>query len=63
LVILTAEGGHQIDDDLAVLRMYRRMGILSMTLTHFRNNNWADSSTDKPGHNGLTEFGKQVVRK
>lgn len=61
-VILTAEGGHQIDDDLAVLRMYRRMGILSMTLTHFRNNNWADSSTDKPGHNGLTEFGKQVVR-
>ncbi len=60
--ILTAEGGHQIDDDLAVLRMYRRMGILSMTLTHFRNNNWADSSTTPPVHNGLTEFGKQVVR-
>jgi membrane dipeptidase len=61
-VVLTAEGGHQIDDDLAVLRMYRRMGILSMTLTHFRNNNWADSSTTPPVHNGLTEFGKQVVR-
>lgn len=61
-VILTAEGGHQIDDDLAVLRMYRRMGILSMTLTHFRNNNWADSSTTSPVHNGLTEFGKHVVR-
>ncbi len=60
--ILTIEGGHQIADDLAVLRMYRRLGILSMTLTHFRNNNWADSSTDKPQHNGLTEFGKQVVR-
>jgi len=60
--ILTAEGGHQIDDDLAVLRMYRRMGILSMTLTHFRNNDWADSSTTPPVHNGLTEFGKQVVR-
>src|SRR5260370_6632335 len=44
--ILTAEGGHQIDDDLAVLRMYRRIGILSMTLTHMRNNHWADSSTD-----------------
>jgi membrane dipeptidase len=42
--------------------MYRRMGILSMTLTHFRNNNWADSSTTPPVHNGLTEFGKQVVR-
>jgi len=40
--------GHEIDDDLAVLRMFHRLGIRSMTLTHFRNNNWADSSTDKP---------------
>ncbi|MBV9343240.1 MAG: dipeptidase [Acidobacteria bacterium] len=60
--MLTIEGGHQIDDDLAVLRTYRRLGIVSMTLTHFRNNHWADSSTDKAEHNGLTEFGKQVVR-
>jgi membrane dipeptidase len=60
--VLTIEGGHQIDDDLGVLRMYRRMGILSMTLTHTRNNHWADSSTDHPEHNGLTEFGRQVVR-
>ena len=60
--IFSLEGGHQIDDDLGVLRMYQRMGIRAMTLTHFRNNNWADSSTDKPAHNGLTEFGKQVVR-
>jgi membrane dipeptidase len=60
--ILTVEGGHQIDDDLAVLRMYHRLGIRSMTLTHFRNTEWADSSTDKPAHNGLTAFGKEVVR-
>jgi membrane dipeptidase len=60
--VLSLEGGHQIADDLAVLRMYQRMGIRAMTLTHFRNNNWADSSTDKPQHNGLTGFGKQVVR-
>jgi membrane dipeptidase len=60
--ILTAEGGHQIDNDLGVLREYRRRGILAMTLTHFRNTDWADSSTDKPAHNGLTDFGKQVVR-
>src|SRR3984893_7136412 len=60
--VLTLEGGHQIADDLAVLRMYQRMGIRAMTLTHFRNNNWADSSTDQPRHNGLTDFGKQVVR-
>src|SRR5215470_2109622 len=60
--ILTIEGGHQIDDDLAVLRIYHRLGIRAMTLTHFRNNNFADSSTDKPAHNGLTDFGKEVVR-
>jgi membrane dipeptidase len=60
--ILTIEGGHQIDDDLAVLRMYYRLGVRSMTLTHFRHHNWADSSTDTPVHNGLTDFGKEVVR-
>jgi membrane dipeptidase len=59
---LTIEGGHTIDDDLRVLRMYCRLGIRSMTLTHARNNNWADSSTDLPAHNGLTDFGKDVVR-
>jgi membrane dipeptidase len=59
---LAIEGGHQIADDLAVLRVYYRLGIRSMTLTHFRNNNWADSSTDTARHNGLTDFGKSVVR-
>lgn len=61
-ITLTLEGGHQIADDIAVLRIYHRLGIRAMTLTHFRNNNWADSSTDKPEHNGLTDFGRAVVR-
>jgi membrane dipeptidase len=60
--VLTIESGHAIADDLAVLRMYYRLGVRSMTLTHFRNNNWADSSTDQPQHNGLTDFGREVVR-
>src|SRR5262249_52440017 len=59
---LTIEGGHTIEDDLRVLRMYYRLGIRSMTLTHARNTNWADSSSDTPAHNGLTDFGKEVVR-
>ena len=59
---LTIEGGHTIDDDLRVLRMYHQLGIRSMTLTHARNTNWADSSSDTPEHNGLTDFGKEVVR-
>lgn len=61
-VFLTVEGGHTIDDDLRVLRMYYQLGIRSMTLTHSRNNNWADSATDTPEHNGLTDFGRDIVR-
>ncbi len=60
--VLALEGGHQINNDLGVLRMYHRLGIRAMTLTHFRNNDWADASTDKPAHNGLTAFGKEVVK-
>jgi membrane dipeptidase len=61
-VLMGVEGGHMIDDDLGVLRTFAALGVRYMTLTHFLNNNWADSSTDKPAHNGLTDFGKQVVR-
>src|SRR5688572_9629079 len=60
--VLTIESGHAIPDNLAVLRMFHRLGVRSMTLSHFRNTNWADSSTDKPAHTGLTDFGREVVR-
>jgi len=60
--LMGMEGGHMIDDDLGLLRLYAALGVRYLTLTHFLNNNWADSSTDKPKHNGLTAFGKDVVR-
>jgi len=60
--LMGMEGGHIIDDDLGLLRMYAALGVRYLTLTHFLNNNWADSATDKPAHNGLTPFGKDVVR-
>src|ERR687887_652794 len=60
--LMGIEGGHMIDDDLRLLRDYAALGVRYLTLTHFKNNNWADSSTDKPAHNGLTQFGKDVVR-
>ena len=60
--LMGMEGGHMIDNDLAVLRQYATLGVRYLTLTHFKNNDWADSSTDKPAHNGLTPFGKDVVR-
>ena len=61
-VLMGVEGGHMIDDDLGVLRDYAALGVRYMTLTHSVNVDWADSSTDKPAHNGLTDFGKSVVR-
>src|SRR5438309_3166839 len=60
--LMGMEGGHMIDDDLRLLLDYAALGVRYLTLTHFKNNNWADSSTDKPAHNGLTPFGKDVVR-
>ena len=42
--------------------MFAALGVRYLTLTHFTNNDWADSSGDKPAHNGLTPFGKDVVR-
>ncbi len=65
--LMGIEGGHAIEDSLRLLRDYYALGIRYMTLTHSNTNDWADSSgdVDKPTvehHNGLTEFGKQVVR-
>ena len=60
--LMGMEGGHMIDDDLRLLRVYAALGVRYMTLAHYKNNNWADSSTDEAAHNGLTAFGKDVVR-
>ena len=61
-VLLGVEGGHAIDNDLAVLREFHARGVRYMTLTHNAATEWADSSNDTPRHNGLTDFGKQVIR-
>lgn len=60
--LLGMEGGHSIGGSLAVLRQMYALGARYMTLTHFKNTAWADSATDDPVHNGLTPFGKDVVR-
>jgi membrane dipeptidase len=60
--LIGIEGGHQIDNSLAVLRQMYDLGARYMTLTHSRNTGWADSATDAPRHHGLTPFGEEVVR-
>jgi membrane dipeptidase len=61
-VLMGVEGGHMINDSLANLDKFYTQGVRYMTLTHMVNTDWADSSTDKPAHNGLSDFGKQAVR-
>jgi membrane dipeptidase len=60
--LIGVEGGHMIGNDIHVLRVFGDLGVRYMTLSHFYNDEWADSSTDKPAHNGLTDFGKDIVR-
>jgi len=60
--LIGMEGGHSIDGSLAVLRQMYDLGARYMTLTHSKNNAWADSSSVVPEHGGLTDFGKDVVR-
>jgi membrane dipeptidase len=66
-VLLGIEGGHSIEADLGLLRMYHRLGVRYMTLTWSNTNEWADSSGDIDDatvvhHGGLTGFGREVVR-
>jgi membrane dipeptidase len=60
--LIGMEGGHSIDNSLAALRMFHRLGARSMTLTHSKNTPWADSATDDPKAGGLSPFGEEVVR-
>ena len=59
--LIGVEGGHQIDDSMAVLRAYYALGARYMTLAHFTDNHFADSATDDPKHHGLSPYGKVVV--
>jgi membrane dipeptidase len=60
--LIGMEGGHSIGNSLAVLRQAYDCGARYMTLTHWKDTDWADAATDKPYHDGLTKFGREVVR-
>ena len=60
--LIGMEGGHSIDNSLAALRMFYRLGARYMTVTHSKNTAWADSATDDPKFGGLAPFGEEVVR-
>jgi membrane dipeptidase len=65
--LMGIEGGHSIENSLALLRQYYALGVRYMTLTWSNSTDWADSSGDIDDKSiphtkeGLTEFGKDVV--
>ena len=60
--LIGLEGGSMIASSMAALRQFHARGVRYMTLTHWRTTRWADAATDPPQHDGLTEFGREVVR-
>ncbi|HYO63246.1 MAG TPA: dipeptidase [Pyrinomonadaceae bacterium] len=60
--LMGIEGGHAIENSLMALRDFYRLGVRYMTLTHNNTNDWADACCDASRHNGLSDFGKEVVR-
>jgi membrane dipeptidase len=60
--LMGIEGGHAIEDSLPALREFYRLGVRYMTLTWNNTNNWADAGRGEKKHNGLSDFGKDVVR-
>ena len=59
--LIGIEGGHQIGGSLAALRQFYDLGARYMTLTHFKNNEFADSATDDPKYHGINDFGRTVI--
>ena len=60
--LMGIEGGHAIENSLMALRDFYRLGVRYMTLTHNNTNDWADACCDAARHNGLSEYGREVVR-
>src|ERR1041385_7936065 len=60
--LMGIEGGHAIEDSLPTLREFYRLGVRYMTLTWNNTNNWADAGRGQKKHNGLSDYGKDVVR-
>jgi len=60
--LIGMEGGYALQNSLGALRMFYALGVRYMTLTHNVTLDWADAALGEQKHNGLTNFGREVVR-
>lgn len=61
-VLMNIEGGEEIENSVSLLRLYYELGVRYMTLTWNHTHDWADAGLDTAKHNGLSDFGKEVVK-
>ena len=63
-IYIGVENGYPIGKDLSLLQTFYDLGGRYLGLSHSRNNQICDASTDRDGetHGGLSEFGREVVR-
>ncbi len=61
-IFLGIENGYAIGKEIRNLTLFKQMGISYITLCHNGSNDICDSAKGEEEHNGLSEFGKEVVR-
>ncbi len=61
-ILMGVEGGHMIDSSLDHLRHFHQLGARYLTLTHTADTPWAGSSGAKSSGQGLTDFGREILR-
>jgi membrane dipeptidase len=61
-MMMNIEGGEEIENSISLLRIYYELGVRYMTLTWNYTHDWADAGLDTAKYNGLSDFGKEVVR-
>jgi len=60
---ISLEGGHIIENSIETLEKFYHLGVRSITLTHSKNNDWADSNGDQPKWDGINNLGRKIISK
>jgi membrane dipeptidase len=60
--VLALEGSDSLEGEVGRVKLFYDRGVRVLQLMHYRINEIGDIQTAEPRHNGLTDFGREVVR-